>query len=190
MDKKYLNNFSQRENFLLSVLNKVIREYKTLLEFTRRHKPLKIIDIIKLSTIPGETIFAVQLTNKNCIVKLNAAEIINNEYNLNDFSDFHSNMIQQAAQGKLIDFLKISEKLPTYTIVEKRSDKALNQHIFTIETKESVRFTRTAEALSNDKNLLLNMNINDIYDIGFIQGCESILKEKSALILAKRSHEK
>lgn len=34
------------------------------------------------------------------------------------------------------------------------------------------------------------MNIHDIYDIGYTQGAEQILKEKTALLLAKNKYKK
>jgi hypothetical protein len=185
MNEKFHNQASVRESFLFALLNKVTKEYKALLDFTRRSKPLKIVDIVELSNIPGETIFTIQLTNKNCILSLKASEIISKKYDLNDFNEFHADMIREAARGKLIDFLKITEKKPCYKIAEKKFDKTLQQYLFIIETKDNVRFRRTADELSNDKNLLLNMDIRDIYDIGFTEGCESILKEKAALLLAK-----
>ena len=185
-DKQNYSNLTPRENFLISLLNKVIKEYKTLLEHTRRSKPLKIVEILNLSTIPGETQFTIQITHKNSIVRLSAAEIINSNYNLKYFSNFHAEMIRQAAQGKIIEFLKLSEKEPLYKIISKRLDSEIQQYIFTIETKENIFFTRTAEELSRDKNLLSNISMQDIYDIGYTQGAESILKEKASLLLAKQ----
>lgn len=184
-DKQDYPSLTPRENFLMSLLNKVTKEYKKLLEHTRRSKPLKIVEILNLSAIPGETRFTIQVTHKNSIVRLSAAEIISSNYDLNDFSDFHAEMIRQAAQGKLIDFLKLSEKEPTYKIVSKRFDAKMQQYIFTIETKEHIRFTSTAEELSLDKNLLSNIGMQDIYDIGYTHGAESILKERVSLLLAK-----
>src|SRR5438477_3792354 len=105
--QEYFNEPSFRENFLISLLNKIVREYKALLEHVHRNKPLKIVEILYLSSIPGETKFTVQITHKNCIVRLSAAEIIKTNYDLNDFSDFHAQMICQAAQGKLIEFLRL-----------------------------------------------------------------------------------
>ena len=172
------NGITPRENFLMSILSKVIKEYKALLEHTRRNKPFKIVEILNLSKIPGETKFTIQVTYKNSLVHLSAAEIINANYNLNDFSDFHAEMIRQAAQGKLIEFLKLSEEEPEYKIVSKRMDTKLQQYIFTIENKNGIRFDNTAEELSRNKNLLSNIGMQDIYDIGYTQGTESILKEK------------
>lgn len=175
-----------RENFLMGLLHKVVKEYKTLLEQTRRAKPFKIIDIAQLSAIPGETEFVIQIANKNCVLHLTAAEIISASYNLDDFNDFHADMIRQAAQGKLVQFLKLAENDPIYKISSKKFDRETQQHIFTIETKEHVLFTRTAEELSKDINLLKNMGVSDIYEIGYTQGSESVLKEKLGIMLLKQ----
>ena len=103
-----------------------------------------------------------------------------------DYSDFHAEMIRQAAQGKLLEFLKFSEKKPAYRITSKRFNAKIQQFIFTIETKDNVRFNTTAEELSKNQDLLKNIGLQDSYDIGYTQGAESILKEKAALLLAKR----
>ena len=188
MDKDY--HSVQRQNFLLSLLKKITQEYKALLDFTKNTKPLKIVEIIELSNIPGETSFAIQLSNKNCIVPLKASAIIQNGYNLNDFNTFHADLIREAGKGRLIEFLKFSETKPLYKITAKKHDKSLQQYIYTIKTKDEIMFARTADELSEDKNLLLNMDIKDIYDIGYTKGCESILKEKTDLLLAKKSDER
>ncbi len=185
MDKNNLSHPTQRETFLMLMLNKVTKEYKALIEFTRRRKPLKIVEILEVSSSPGESKFAIQLINKNCFLSLTAAEIISNGYDLNEFSDFHAEMIRKAAQGKLIEFLNGSEKTPSYKIVSKRFDAKIQQYVFTIETKEQVNFIRTANEITNDTNLLRNMDFSDIYDIGYTRGCESILKEKAAILLSK-----
>lgn len=77
-NQNYSNSSTPRENFLMALLTKVINEYKALLEFTRRSKPLKIVEITHLSIVPGETKFAVQVANKHCVLSLTAAEIILN----------------------------------------------------------------------------------------------------------------
>ena len=182
----YPSNLTPREGFLMSLLSKIVNEYKTLLEHTRRNKPLKIVEILHLSPIPGETKFIIQITHKNCVAHLTAAEIINENYDLTDFSDFHAEMIRQAAQGKLLEFLKLSEKKPAYRITSKRFNAKMQQFIFTIETKDNIRFNTTAEELSKNQDLLTNIGLQDSYDIGYTQGAESILKEKAALLLAKR----
>ena len=89
------SNYTPRENYFISLLNKMIKEYKTLLESTRRSKLFKIIEIVHISNVPGESIFKVQISYKNCIVTLSCAEIINAEYNLNDFSEYHANILKK-----------------------------------------------------------------------------------------------
>lgn len=179
---------SMRENILLTLLSKLIKEYKLLLEYARREKPLKIVDIIHISSIPGETKFIIQVTNKNCLAHLSAAEIINQNYNLDDFNNFHAEIIRKAAQGRLMEFLKLKERSHKYKIISKKFDAQIQQYVFTIESEEKGLFKSTAQELSKNKNLIENISMQDIYDVGFTQGTESILKEKSSLLLAKRKH--
>lgn len=190
MDNK--NNASKltlRESFLMSLLNKAIKEYKALLEYTKRSKPLKIVEILNLSDLPGETTFVLQVSHKNSVIRLSAAEIISANYDLNDFSDFHAEMIRQAALGKLAQFLKQSAVEPAYKIISKQFDRKSQQYVFTIESRDNIRFTRTADELHNSKNLFSNISPDDIYDIGYTQGSESILKEKASILLAKKNSE-
>src|SRR3990167_7162571 len=147
---------TSRENFLIALLNKITKEYKTLLEKTRQVKPLKIVEIIHYSPVPGETKFAIQVTNKNCVIQLSAAESLNHRYHLDEFNAFHAEMIRQAAQGTLQNFLQIVNQEPKYKIVSKKFDKELKQHLFTIENKDQIRFTRTAEEISQNKELLFD----------------------------------
>ncbi|HEX4046036.1 MAG TPA: hypothetical protein VHZ76_10280 [Gammaproteobacteria bacterium] len=176
----YSNNLTPRENILVSLLAKLANEYKSLLEYIRRDKPFKIIEIKNLTVIPGETKFTIQIAHKNCIVNLSAAEIIQENYNLKNFSDYHAELIRKAAQGKLTDFLKITKNEPEYRVVSKKFDAKKQQYIFIIETNEKVRFIRTAEELSKNEDLLSGICIKDIYDIGYTQGTESVFKEKIA----------
>lgn len=174
-----------RENFLIALVNRITKDYKALLAFTRGTKPFKIIEIIFLSTVPGETRFLIQITNKNSILKLSAAEIFILSYDLNDFYEFHAEMIIKAAQGKLVDFLSISNKEKIYKIISKKYDKDTSQYVFVIEIKDQQMIVRTSNEIAQDKELLFNMDIHDIFDIGYTQGSESVLKEKKALLISK-----
>ncbi len=168
------------------IKNNIFREsIKKWIAFFKQKKPYRIIEIIHLSNIPGESKFAIQITNKNLVIQLKASNIINSNYNLNYFSTFHADMIRQAALGKLFEFLKLSETEPAFKIISKKLKRESGKYIFIIETKEKVQFSRTAEEIGRDKNLLDNMCINDIYDIGYTHGTETTLKEKTTLLLAK-----
>lgn len=188
MTNKYndKNQLTPRENFLVNLLQWVTKEYRALIEKTHPSKTLKIVEISKLSSIPGESEFVVQLAAKNFTLNLTAAKIISDGYNLKDFPDYHAEIIRQAAQGKLIPFLKLSDKFSKYKILSKHFDNELQQYIFTIGTQGQLRFMRTAEELSVDKEILSDLALTDIYDVGFTQGTETILKEKTAFLLAKK----
>lgn len=186
MNNKHSSDTASRENFLMSLLNKVASEYKALLNLTRRTKPLKIVKIVHLSKIPGESVFAIQITNKNCFLTLSAAQIINDGYQLSDFNEYHADIIRQAALGKLIEFLKLSDCEPRYKIVAKKFDKAEQQHFFTLQGADQQQFVRSAEEIAGDKMILKNLCIEDVYDVGYTQGSEGILREKLFLMLKKK----
>ncbi len=180
------NSPAQRKTFIMLLFQKITNEYKALLKYTRSIKPFKIIEIERLSSIPGETKFIIQVVNKNTVMVLTAAEIINTYFDLNVFSKFHATLIRQAASGNLVNFFNLSDKEHSYKIISKKIDRLSKQVIFTIETREKIKFTRTADELSKDRTLLENLNFQDIYDIGYTNGTEQILKEKTALLLIKR----
>jgi hypothetical protein len=174
-----------RENFLMAIIQKLVREYKILLDQLRGAKPLKIVEIVEISHEPGATQFLMQITNKNAFIQVSAADIISQGYQLHDFNDFHADMVRHAAQGKLLEFLHLSELEPAYKIVSKKMDRDAQQYLFTIRGADKVLFIRSAHEISQDKDLLENLAIHDIYNIGYTAGSESILREKTALLLAK-----
>lgn len=170
---------TQRENLLLVLLNKVFREYKSLLLTMRKTKPYKIIEISRISNTPGETEFVIQITNKNAILKITAADIICNNYDLTDFTPFHQELIVQAAKGALATYLKLKERKPTYMISSKKYDKQTEEYVFTIESNYNTYFKRTGLELSKDDEILAKMYYKDIYDVGYSNGMQSICNEKN-----------
>jgi hypothetical protein len=176
-----------RENLLMMIIQRLVREYKLLLYQFRGSKPLRIVEIVEISHEPGATQFLMQIASKNAFLQVSAADIISQGYQLHDFNDFHADMVRHAAQGKLLEFLHLSEQEPAYKIVSKKMDRDAQQYLFTIRGEDKTLFIRSADELSRDKDLLENLNIHDIYNIGYTAGSESILREKTALLLAKKN---
>lgn len=174
-------NFNHRENFLMNLLQKIIHEYKSLLEYTRKINPFKILKILYLSPVPGETRFLIQVSNKDVILKLTAAEIIHDNYDLDGFPGFHADMIRHAAKGSLMEFLKIDHNSYNYKIISKKYDRDHKNHIFTLETTDQLLFNATTEELSKNKDTLNNLKSDDVFDIGYTQATESIIKENIVL---------
>lgn len=184
-NNKFPSKYKRRKKFIIGILNKVASEYKSLLEISRRKKAFKIIGIAHLSHLPQKTKFILQVTNKKCMLKLSAIDIFNS-YSLENFNELHAELIRRAIQGTLIEFLdSLNDNKPLYKITSKKFDRNLNQYVFTIQSKIQNQFVFTAKELSSNKYLLENMNLQDVYDIGHTQGTETVLNEKSALLLAK-----
>lgn len=129
-NKNQKKKFNLFNNVFKLFIQRIIKEYKSLAEYNRAAKPLKIIEINHLSSIPGETKLIIQITNKNVTMSLTAAEVISNDFDLNDFTPFHANIIRQAAIGKLVNFLSLSNKEPAYKIISKKADPIKKQFIF------------------------------------------------------------
>ena len=174
---------------LTGTLISIINKYKKMIYFTKKNTPLKIIEIISLSEIPGESTFIIQVSNKNSIFKMRAATIISEGFDLNLFNKFHAEIIKHAAKGTLIHFLH-QEKTnqPKYRIISKKFEHGNDDYLFTIATKNNYQFTCTMNEIISNKKLLQNLHYDDIYDIGYTTGYLSIIKEKNALALAKQAN--
>lgn len=81
--------------------------------------------------------------------------------------------------------MPLSSKIASYSIISKALDKSIQQYVFVIKTPENELLRRTAPEIANDKELLHNLNFDDVYDIAYTHGSESIIKEKMAIALAK-----
>jgi hypothetical protein len=185
--KKEFKDFLLRENFLLALLHKVFQEYKTLKDSIHRVKPFRIVEILKISKEPGNTLFLIKLSHKNCTVKLTAAQIIEQGYSLNDFNDFHADLIRQAALGRLLDFLNLDENKPINRIVSKRLNHEQNEFLYKISNATGIQFVRSANEIVQDNELFQSLNLKEVYDISFTQGYESAINEKINLNKIKQT---
>jgi len=161
---------------------KILGECKALIERRKKSNLLKIIEIKKLSSIPGESEFLIQVTNKNSVFTLKANNIFTDGYNISDFSDFHAELIRQAAVGKLIDYLQNpSLSKSTYTVLSKKLNRELNTYTYEIEDCTGTQFSCTADEIYANRTMLDEMHSHDIFDIGFTIGSESISRESKQL---------
>ena len=74
-----------------------------------------------------------------------------------------------------------------YRIVSKRLDRQSKKYIFTLQIAEDLYIDRHAEDISSDKNILYALKGEDIFDIAFTQGCESISEEMKLLKELKKN---
>lgn len=178
-NKFLYSNFSN--NILIPLFRKFQENCKAFSELLRHQKPLKIVEIISMSDIPGETKFVIQIANKNSIISLSAGDLILGGYDLNHFSDFHAEMIRQAVTGNLMQYLAQSEKKQSHRIISKKYIRELQEYIFTIENKKNETIARTVYEITADKDLLYSMEFQDIFDVGYTVGSESVLKERKLM---------
>lgn len=185
---KNKNRNEGKETLLMGLLKKITQEYRSLLEAYNKIitgiKPYKITEIVSFSDAPGETVFSIQVTNKNCEFKLSAGEIVRNNYNLDSFGKFHAEMIKHAAKGSLRAYLKMSE-IPKFSIDSKYIDRKSKKHVFYLKNSNESIFIKTAEEISMEENLLSNLPIKDIYDVAFTQGVESITNEEKEILRSR-----
>lgn len=166
-----------KQNLLIAFLQKALKEYKRLLDESRKGKPLKIVEISFLSDYPGETKFLIQVRNKNCVIELSAAEIFSEKYNLDDFNEFNASMIKAAAQGDLRNFLKIKPNNPEYKIVSKSVDRKKGQNLFTIKSTSGKNFVAAAKEVAAMREVINKLSPDDIYDIAYTRGYETAISE-------------
>ena len=72
-----------------------------------------------------------------------------------------------------------------YKIAAKKMDRKTARYYFIIETNDKIRFIRRADELAKDRTVLFNMPKDDIYDVLYTHGRESLLNERDELSLAK-----
>lgn len=64
-----------------------------------------------------------------------------------------------------------------YKIISKKLDRKTRTYLFTLQTLDEVSFERYALEIKNNKKLLFSLNKEDLFEVAFTLGFESILNE-------------
>ncbi len=67
---------------------------------------------------------------------------------------------------------------PRFKISSKYLDRNGNEYVFILETCENKKIRRTAGEIAKEIDILSNLSFEDIYNVGYTHGIESILKER------------
>jgi hypothetical protein len=130
-----------------------------------------------------ETIFTLQLVGKNIISKLYAKDISNDKKLLKCFSPLDLLKILNASNRKLIQKRGNIILFPCrayYKLIAKNYNHTIQQTIFILEISHANQVTKkrlTALEIANNPLILEKLSPQEIYDLGYTVGSETILRE-------------
>jgi len=171
LDFKYVENY----------FSTIKAKYKLLQKANAHPFALRIVD--EESSTNGETIFTLQLVGKNLVSKLSAKDISNDKELLKSLSPIDLLKILNISNKK---FLQKKENIilfpcqAYYKLIAKNYSHSLNQTIFTLEITRVNKCTQkrlTALEIVNNPLILEKLTPQEIYDLGYTVGSETILRE-------------
>lgn len=171
-------NFKHVENYISIIKAK----YKSLQKANAHPFSFRIIDE-EVCTKNGETLFTLQLVGKNLISKLFATEISNDKKLLKSLSPIDLLKILNSSNKKILHKKKNIVLFPCqadYKLIAKNYNPILQQTIFTLEITHPSKIIQkrlTALEIANNPIILEKLTSQEIYDLGYTVGSETILRE-------------
>jgi hypothetical protein len=172
LDFKYVENY----------ISTIKAKYKSLQKANAHPFSLRIIDE-EICTKNGETIFTLQLVGKNLVSKLYARDISNDKKLLKSLSPIDLLKILNTSNKKFLHKRENIILFPCqayYKLITKNYNHILQQTIFTLEITRVNKITRkklTALEIANNPLILEKLTPQEIYDLGYTVGSETILRE-------------
>lgn len=167
--------------YVENTISTIKAKYKLLQKANAHPFSLRIID--EEINANGETIFTLQLVGKNLVSKLPAKDISSDKKLLKSLSPIDLLKILNASNKK---FLKKRGNIilfpcqAYYKLIAKNYNHTLQQTIFTLEISRAHQITQeklTALEIANNPLILEKLTPQEIYDLGYTVGSESILRE-------------
>lgn len=171
-------NFKHVENYISTIKAK----YKSLQKANAHPFALRIIDE-EVCTKNGETLFTLQLVGKNLISKLYTNEITSDKKLLKALSPIDLLKILNSSNKKILNSKENIIIFPCqayYKLIDKNYNHILQQTIFTLEITRINTITQkklSALDIANNPLVLEKLSSQEIYDLGYTVGSETILKE-------------
>lgn len=172
MDFKYVENY----------ISHIKEKYKLLQKANACPFALRIIDE-EVCTENGETLFTLQLIGKNLISKLYASEISSDKKLLKSLSPIDLLKILNTSNKKFLHKRENIILFPCqayYKLTAKNYNHILQQTIFTLEITRATKITQKklpALEIANNPLILEKLTPQEIYDLGYTVGSETILRE-------------
>lgn len=171
MDFKYVEN----------TISTIKAKYKLLQKANICPFSLRIID--EEICANGEILFTLQLVGKNLVSKLYARDISNDKKLLKALSPIDLLKILNISNKKFLCKRENIILFPCqayYKLIAKNFNHILQQTIFTLEITHATKNTQkklTALEIANNPLILEKLTPQEIYDLGYTVGSETILRE-------------
>jgi len=167
--------------YVENTISTIKAKYKLLQKANAHPFSLRIID--EEINANGETIFTLQLVGKNLVSKLPAKDISSDKKLLKSLSPIDLLKILNASNKKLLKKRGNIILFPCqayYKLIAKNYNHTLQQTIFILEISRANQITQkklTALEIANNPLILEKLTPQEIYDLGYTVGSESILRE-------------
>lgn len=156
-------------------------KYKSLQKANSHPYSLRIIN--EAISKNGETLFTLQIIGKNLVSKLYATDISNDKKLLKSLSPIDLLKILNIYNRNYLskkDNLILFPCKTYYRLVAKSYNHMLQKTFFTVEITRADKMTQkklSALEIANNPLMLEKLTPQEIYDLGFTVGSETILKE-------------
>ncbi len=160
-------------------MKKLTQILQTLLNSFRNnnHSRYRVIEIFQDE---HEDYFAtIQLTGKNQVMQMKTEDILSNDSLTDSFSP------RDIRTLTYLGYLSINS--PKYRILAQRLSEKDSRLLFAVQEKGKSTVTmKTADEISNDKEVIHNLDQKDAHLVGFAKGSENIVNEKRQLEQARK----
>lgn len=166
------------------LLSWLLNQYREILEYTARNYPFRIVDSCR-SLRTGETIFTIQFVGKSSIIKMSASELAEDDDLIQGFSPRDVKKIIKASLIKQkLTVLPGGLQQASYKIIAKnfeRKQKAPSYVIEQITETQTITKTVHLNEVTQSKEILLKFSKQDIFEIAFTAGANSILTAQNEI---------
>jgi hypothetical protein len=167
--------------YVENTISTIKAKYKMLQKANAHPFSLRIID--EEINVNGDTIFTLQLVGKNLVSKLHAKDISSDKKLLKSLSPLDLLKILNASNKKFLQKRGNIVLFPCqayYKLIAKNYNHTLQQTIFILEISRANQITQkklTALEIANNPLILEKLSPQEIYDLGYTVGSETILRE-------------
>lgn len=169
---KQINRFTDFMSWLL-------KQYREILEYTSRNYPFRIIEA-RRAPRTGQTMFTIQFVGKSTCIKLSADELAEDDDLIQGFAPRDVKQIIKASIIKpKLTIIPGGLESAQLKIVAKNFQRKHNKPSYIIEEQTTTNETKTEtislEDVTKSKETLLKFSKQDIYEIAYSAGVNSIL---------------
>lgn len=166
----------------------IFKQYREIMEYTARNFPFRIVDAQR-SAKTGETTFTIQFVGKSTVFKMSADALAEDDDLIQGFSARDVKRIIKAnlIKPKLTLVHGGAQQTP-YKIIAKNFERQPTKPSYVIEQiVENHTITKTVhlDEMTQSKEILLKFSKQDIFEIAYTAGANSILQAKDEITQKK-----